>query len=162
MHLQVWITKETRGSLRYIRFYLKLDADFYLLLRYKCLQSFKEMVGACLVKDPKKRPTSEKLLKHPFFKHARSIEYLERSILAGMPPLGERFRMLKVPFSCWLPLTSFYFVLSEFLQKFLLQAKEADIVNKALYEEKEHLSQVRNQSRLIFQVLMKKKIRILQ
>lgn len=80
-------------------------------------KSFKEMVGACLVKDPKKRPTSEKLLKHPFFKHARSIEYLERSILAGMPPLGERFRMLK--------------------------AKEADMLvqNKALYEDKEQLSQ---------------------
>ncbi|XP_047970708.1 serine/threonine-protein kinase BLUS1-like isoform X1 [Salvia hispanica] len=80
-------------------------------------KSFKEMVAACLVKDPKKRPTSEKLLKHPFFKHARSIEYLERGILAGMPPLGERFRLLK--------------------------AKEADMLvqNKALYEDKEHLSQ---------------------
>ncbi|XP_041998669.1 serine/threonine-protein kinase BLUS1-like isoform X1 [Salvia splendens] len=80
-------------------------------------KSFKEMVAACLVKDPKKRPTSEKLLKHPFFKHARSIEYLERGILAGMPPLGERFKLLK--------------------------AKEADMLvqNKALYEDKEHLSQ---------------------
>ncbi|RVX10420.1 Serine/threonine-protein kinase fray2 [Vitis vinifera] len=38
-------------------------------------KSFKEMVGACLVKDPKKRPTSEKLLKHRFFKHARSKSF---------------------------------------------------------------------------------------
>ncbi|KAL8475464.1 hypothetical protein ACS0TY_028209 [Phlomoides rotata] len=78
-------------------------------------KSFKEMVAACLVKDPKKRPSSEKLLKHPFFKHARSADYLSRSILDGMTPLGDRFRVLK--------------------------AKEADILvkNKALYEE--HLSQ---------------------
>ncbi|KAI9078106.1 hypothetical protein K1719_040031 [Acacia pycnantha] len=80
-------------------------------------KSFKEMVGTCLVKDPKKRPTSEKLLKHPFFKHARSYEYLTRTILDGLAPLGDRFRVLK--------------------------AKEADLLvqNKALYEDKEQLSQ---------------------
>ncbi|KAK1274605.1 hypothetical protein QJS04_geneDACA023310 [Acorus gramineus] len=39
-------------------------------------KSFKELVGTCLVKDPKKRPSSEKLMKHPFFKHARSNDYL--------------------------------------------------------------------------------------
>ncbi|TYH80521.1 hypothetical protein ES332_D03G138000v1 [Gossypium tomentosum] len=32
----------------------------------------KEMVATCLVKDPKKHLASEKLLKHHFFKHARS------------------------------------------------------------------------------------------
>lgn len=80
-------------------------------------KSFKEMVAACLVKDPKKRPTSEKLFKHPFFKHAKSYEFLARTILDGLPPLGERFRMLK--------------------------AKEADLLvqNKALYGDKEQLSQ---------------------
>ncbi|KAM1075895.1 hypothetical protein ACFX2I_023372 [Malus domestica] len=79
-------------------------------------KSFKEMVGACLVKDPKKRPSSEKLLKHHFFKHARPVEYLSRTILEALAPLGERFRMLK--------------------------AKEADLLvqNKALYGD-EHLSQ---------------------
>jgi serine/threonine-protein kinase OSR1/STK39 len=54
------------------------------------------LVATCLVKDPRKRPPSEKLLKHSFFKHARSAEYLARSILDGLPPLGERFRELKV------------------------------------------------------------------
>ena len=54
------------------------------------------MVAACLVKDPKKRPTAEKLLKHRFFKHARARDYIARTILAGLPPLGDRFRMLKV------------------------------------------------------------------
>ncbi|XWS30362.1 hypothetical protein CRYUN_Cryun24cG0110700 [Craigia yunnanensis] len=80
-------------------------------------KSFKEMVATCLVKDPKKRPTSEKLLKHHFFKHARSYDYLARTILDGLAPLGERFRVLKT--------------------------KEADLLvqNKALYEDKEQLSQ---------------------
>ncbi|CAN6170011.1 unnamed protein product [Urochloa humidicola] len=58
-------------------------------------KSFKDLVATCLVKDPRKRPPSEKLLKHSFFKHARSAEYLARSILEGLPPLGERFRELK-------------------------------------------------------------------
>ncbi|CAN4082444.1 unnamed protein product [Withania somnifera] len=80
-------------------------------------KSFKEMVAACLVKDPKKRPSSEKLLKHPFFKQARGNDYLARTILEGLPPLGDRFRTLK--------------------------AKEADYLlqNKAMYEDKDHLSQ---------------------
>nr|CAB3470493.1 unnamed protein product [Digitaria exilis] len=58
-------------------------------------KSFKDLVATCLVKDPRKRPSSEKLLKHSFFKHARSAEYLARSIVDGLPPLGERFRELK-------------------------------------------------------------------
>ncbi|KAH9790711.1 protein kinase domain-containing protein [Citrus sinensis] len=72
---------------------------------------------SCLVKDPKKRPTAEKLMKHHFFKHARSNDFLARSIVDNLAPLGERFRMLK--------------------------AKEADLLvqNKALYEDKEQLSQ---------------------
>lgn len=80
-------------------------------------KSFKEMVAACLVKDPKKRPTSEKLLKHHFFKNARSHDYLVRAILDGLSPLGERFKILK--------------------------AKEADLLvqNKALYGDKEQISQ---------------------
>ncbi|CAJ2665393.1 serine/threonine-protein kinase BLUS1 isoform X2 [Trifolium pratense] len=80
-------------------------------------KSFKELVATCLVKDPKKRPSSEKLLKHHFFKHARPTEYLSRTILEGLAPLGDRFRTLK--------------------------AKEADLLmqNKALYEDMEQLSQ---------------------
>ncbi|XP_021743229.1 STE20/SPS1-related proline-alanine-rich protein kinase-like [Chenopodium quinoa] len=80
-------------------------------------KSFKELVAACLVKDPKKRPTSEKLFKHPFFKHAKSSDFVARSILDGLPPLGERFQMLK--------------------------AKEADLLvqNKDLYGDKDQLSQ---------------------
>ncbi|KMZ56395.1 hypothetical protein ZOSMA_96G00710 [Zostera marina] len=80
-------------------------------------KSFKDLVATCLVKDPKKRPTSEKLLKHNFFKRARSNEYLSKSILDGLSPLGDRFRQLK-----------------EKEANFILQ-------NKAMYEDKEHLSQ---------------------
>ncbi|KAJ0962856.1 hypothetical protein J5N97_027978 [Dioscorea zingiberensis] len=80
-------------------------------------KSFRDLVAACLVKDPKKRPSAEKLLKHPFFKHARSNEYLMRTILDGLAPLGDRFRELK-----------------EKESNFLLQ-------NKAVYEDKEQLSQ---------------------
>ncbi|KAK1410113.1 hypothetical protein QVD17_36646 [Tagetes erecta] len=82
----------------------------------KFSKSFKDMVAACLVKDPKKRPSSEKLMKHPFFKHAKTVDYLQRTVLDGLSPLGDRFRMLK--------------------------AKEADLLlqNKEL-EDKEHLSQ---------------------
>ncbi|XP_047321427.1 serine/threonine-protein kinase BLUS1-like isoform X2 [Impatiens glandulifera] len=80
-------------------------------------KSFKELVAACLVKDPKRRPSSEKLLKHSFFKQSRSYDYLSRTILDGLSPLGERFMNLK--------------------------AKEANILeqNKALYEDKDQLSQ---------------------
>ncbi|XVF14095.1 hypothetical protein REPUB_Repub09cG0027800 [Reevesia pubescens] len=80
-------------------------------------KSFKDLVATCLVKDPKKRPSSEKLLKHHFFKHARTFDYLAHSILDGLAPLGERFRVLKT--------------------------KEADLLvqNKALYGDKEQLSQ---------------------
>ncbi|XP_074376509.1 serine/threonine-protein kinase BLUS1 isoform X2 [Apium graveolens] len=80
-------------------------------------KSFKELVAACLVKDPKKRPSSEKLLKHHFFKHARSVDYLSRTMLEGLSPLGDRYRTIK--------------------------AKEAEFLvqNKALLGDKEQLSQ---------------------
>ncbi|WZZ33120.1 hypothetical protein YC2023_016521 [Brassica napus] len=63
--------------------------------KYPPMKSFRELIAACLVKDPKKRPTAAKLLKHPFFKHARSTDYLSRKILYGLSPLGERFKKLK-------------------------------------------------------------------
>lgn len=59
-------------------------------------QSFKEMIAMCLVKDPTKRPSAERLLKHSFFKHARSNEYVARTLLDDLPPLGDRLRVLKV------------------------------------------------------------------
>lgn len=80
-------------------------------------KSFKDLVATCLVKDPQKRPSSEKLLKHSFFKQARTADFLAKNILQGLTPLGDRFRALK--------------------------AKEADLLlnNKLGPESKEQLSQ---------------------
>jgi hypothetical protein len=55
----------------------------------------------CLVKDPAKRPSAEKLLRHSFFKQARSFDYIARHILEGLPPLGERVKDLKVHMFWW-------------------------------------------------------------
>lgn len=58
-------------------------------------QSFKQMIAMCLVKDPLKRPSAQKLLKHSFFKQARSNEYIARTILEGLPTLGDQIKELK-------------------------------------------------------------------
>ncbi|KAJ3699068.1 hypothetical protein LUZ61_002773 [Rhynchospora tenuis] len=58
-------------------------------------RSFKHMIGQCLVKDPRKRPTAKKLLKHPFFKQARSQDYINKKMLDGLPMLGDQYKALK-------------------------------------------------------------------
>lgn len=60
------------------------------------LQSFKEMVAICLIKDPAKRPTAEQLLSHPFFKSAQTYDFICQNVLDGLPPLAERAKQLKV------------------------------------------------------------------
>lgn len=54
------------------------------------------MIASCLVKDPSKRPSAKKLLKHSFFKQARSNDYITRTLLDGLPALGDRIKALKV------------------------------------------------------------------
>ena len=54
------------------------------------------MIASCLVKDPSKRPSAKKLLKHTFFKQARSQDYIARKVLEGLPDLGDRIQELKV------------------------------------------------------------------
>lgn len=61
----------------------------------KFSKSFKQMIASCLVKDPSKRPSAGKLLKHPFFKQARSNDYIARTLLEGLPALGDRMEALK-------------------------------------------------------------------
>ncbi|KAF8392964.1 hypothetical protein HHK36_021204 [Tetracentron sinense] len=61
----------------------------------KFSKSFKQMIASCLVKDPSKRPSAKKLLKHPFFKQARSNDYIARTILEGLSALGDRLKALK-------------------------------------------------------------------
>jgi len=55
------------------------------------------MIASCLVKDPSKRPSASKLLKHSFFKQARSNDHIRR-LLEGLPALGDRMEALKVPY----------------------------------------------------------------
>ncbi|XVF74199.1 hypothetical protein PTKIN_Ptkin13bG0091100 [Pterospermum kingtungense] len=61
----------------------------------KFSKSFKQMIASCLVKDPSKRPSAKKLLKHSFFKQARSNDYIARTLLDGLPALGDRIQALK-------------------------------------------------------------------
>lgn len=59
------------------------------------------MIASCLVKDPSKRPSASKLLKHSFFKQARSSDYIARTLLEGLPVLGDRIKALKVGILFW-------------------------------------------------------------
>lgn len=59
------------------------------------------MIATCLVKDPSKRPSAQKLLKQPFFRQAKSHDYLVRKILEGLPTLGDRHQALKVIMSSY-------------------------------------------------------------
>ncbi|XP_042418216.1 serine/threonine-protein kinase OSR1-like isoform X2 [Zingiber officinale] len=61
----------------------------------KFSKSFKDMISMCLIKDPSKRPSAHKLLKQPFFKQARSQDYIVRKILDGLPTLVDRHQALK-------------------------------------------------------------------
>ncbi|KAH6758644.1 Protein kinase superfamily protein [Perilla frutescens var. frutescens] len=61
----------------------------------KFSKSFKQMIASCLVKDPSKRPSAKKLLKHSFFKQARSNDYIARTLLEGLPELGDRLQAIK-------------------------------------------------------------------
>ncbi|KAI8366185.1 kinase-like domain-containing protein [Blakeslea trispora] len=53
----------------------------------KFSKAFKEMIDLCMHKDPTKRPTSEKLLQHPFFKQAKKPEWLAKHLIADIPPI---------------------------------------------------------------------------
>lgn len=69
--------------------FLDLESD------RKFSKSFKQMIASCLVKDPVMRPMAKKLLKHSFFKQARSNDYIARTLLDGLPTLGDRLKAIK-------------------------------------------------------------------
>uniref|UniRef100_A0A0E0KHF3 Protein kinase domain-containing protein n=1 Tax=Oryza punctata TaxID=4537 RepID=A0A0E0KHF3_ORYPU len=60
----------------------------------KFSKAFKDMVSSCLCQEPAKRPSAEKLLRHPFFKGCRSrdYDYLVRNVLDAVPSVEERCR----------------------------------------------------------------------
>lgn len=60
--------------------------------------AFKHFVDLCLQKDPRKRPTAQQLLEHNFLKNLPADEavccaYLQKHMLAGLPGVGERFKI---------------------------------------------------------------------
>ena len=73
------------------------DISLIPVLFVFCPKSFKQMIASCLVKDPSKRPSAKKLLKHSFFRQAKSNEFIARKLLEGLPALGDRLQALKVP-----------------------------------------------------------------
>ncbi|KAL4192964.1 hypothetical protein AMTRI_Chr06g196990 [Amborella trichopoda] len=62
--------------------------------RKKFSKAFREMVGLCLTHDPVKRPSASKLLKHSFFKHCKSSEYLVKHVLSDLPSVEVRFKAM--------------------------------------------------------------------
>ncbi|XAR49011.1 Non-specific serine/threonine protein kinase [Bertholletia excelsa] len=54
---------------------------------------FKQMVGMCLQEDPSMRPSAHQLLMHPFFRRYEGAEFPVKSILEGLPDIGERYRL---------------------------------------------------------------------
>ncbi|XP_071699854.1 serine/threonine-protein kinase BLUS1 [Rutidosis leptorrhynchoides] len=62
----------------------------------KLSKYFKEMVGLCLEQDPLKRPNTEKLLKHYFFKNCKGCDFLVKNLLQGLPSVEHRFKETKL------------------------------------------------------------------
>ncbi|PPD69202.1 hypothetical protein GOBAR_DD33915 [Gossypium barbadense] len=58
----------------------------------KFSKAFKDMVASCLDQDPSKRPSTDKLLRHPFFKSSKGSDFLVKHVLHGLPSVEERFR----------------------------------------------------------------------
>ncbi|XP_008778786.1 serine/threonine-protein kinase BLUS1 [Phoenix dactylifera] len=62
----------------------------------KFSKAFKEMVASCLSQDPSKRPSADKLLRHPFFKNCKSPDYLVKNVLQAVPTVEERFKEIRI------------------------------------------------------------------
>lgn len=59
-------------------------------------KSFRDMISMCLVKNQRKRPTAEKLLKHSFFKRAKPPEISVKNLVKDLPPIWERVKRLQL------------------------------------------------------------------
>lgn len=55
-------------------------------MRVNATQAFKDIVAACLTKDPRSRPCASELLGHRFFKQAKDSAFLQKHFLSGVPP----------------------------------------------------------------------------
>ncbi|KAJ3689247.1 hypothetical protein LUZ61_018411 [Rhynchospora tenuis] len=56
---------------------------------------FKQVIAMCLLKDPSARPSAHQLLKHYFFKHAKSHNRIVTDVLDKLPSLVDRVHSLK-------------------------------------------------------------------
>lgn len=95
-------------SFVYILLFRELSVCFsplscYIFLLTKNFLSKKKMISVIqrngrymLSEGSKETAKFWEAAKAPFFKHARSVDYLARTILDGLDPLGERFKKLKV------------------------------------------------------------------
>ncbi|XP_047076469.1 serine/threonine-protein kinase BLUS1-like [Lolium rigidum] len=61
----------------------------------KFSNAFKRMIGACLIKDPSKRPTAQMLLELPFFKKVKSEDNYVKCMLNKVPSLVARMQTIK-------------------------------------------------------------------
>lgn len=59
------------------------------------VQAMRDIVAKCLVKDVTKRPSAAQLLEHKFFKTAHEPSYLVKHLLAGLPPVAERVKLMR-------------------------------------------------------------------
>ncbi|KAK9163954.1 hypothetical protein Syun_004856 [Stephania yunnanensis] len=57
----------------------------------KFSKNFRDMVASCLATDPLRRPNAARLLKHPFFKNCKNVDFLVKNMLNGLPPVEERY-----------------------------------------------------------------------
>ncbi|XP_010450032.1 PREDICTED: serine/threonine-protein kinase BLUS1-like [Camelina sativa] len=57
----------------------------------KFSKAFREMVGLCLEQDPAKRPSAEKLLKHPFFKNCKGVDFVVKNVLQTLSNAEQMF-----------------------------------------------------------------------
>ncbi|GLJ36210.1 hypothetical protein SUGI_0726860 [Cryptomeria japonica] len=63
--------------------------------------AFKDVVGMCLVDDPRERPTASLLLKHRFFeKHAQTPQYIVANLLDKLVPLEQQIKKTRGEMCC--------------------------------------------------------------
>ncbi|KAI3939880.1 hypothetical protein MKW98_029656 [Papaver atlanticum] len=62
----------------------------------KFSKSFRKLIESCLQKKAHDRPSAQELLKHPFFKKARSSEYLTRTLLKELPNMVIQKKLAEV------------------------------------------------------------------
>jgi len=55
--------------------------------------NFKEFVAKCLKRDPKERPTAERMLQHRFFSKTSQTPRMRKALMDNLPSLGERFKI---------------------------------------------------------------------